>query len=279
MAEEDLVDFKFTSYETKVPININSVIIKSYVSSIREYAFSYCSSLTSVTFELPSSVENIENYAFYECSSLTSVEIPSSVTNIGNYAFSWCTALESVEIPSSVTNIGDDAFEGCTSLRSVEFESDSVTNIGKYAFPNTEELTITIRRIEKIGDNGSSLVNNLREKFPNIKVEDLFGYIATLSSEAEEAPIENRTELGDFFHDHDSYILPLEDFFVAKETTEDGYRKNKIKSKSKSKKKKSKKMNKSKRKSKSIKKKSKKMNKSKRKSKSIKKIRKIKIYK
>ena len=38
-------------------------------------------------------VTSIGNYAFYECSSLTSVEIPSSVTSIGNYAFSGCRIL------------------------------------------------------------------------------------------------------------------------------------------------------------------------------------------
>ena len=35
-------------------------------------------------------VTSIGNYAFYYCESLTSVSIPNSVTSIGNYAFSGC---------------------------------------------------------------------------------------------------------------------------------------------------------------------------------------------
>ena len=39
---------------------------------------------------IPNSVTSIGNYAFYRCSSLTSVTIPNSVTSIGNAAFWDC---------------------------------------------------------------------------------------------------------------------------------------------------------------------------------------------
>ncbi len=42
---------------------------------------------------IPNSVTSIGNYAFYDCSSLTSVEIPNSVTSIGDYAFAYCSSL------------------------------------------------------------------------------------------------------------------------------------------------------------------------------------------
>ena len=86
------------------------------------------------------SVTSIDNYAFYYCSSLTSVEIPNSVTSIGNYAFSYCSSLISVEIPNSVTSIGDRAFESCLSLTSVEVPN-SVTSIGDGAFAYCSSLT------------------------------------------------------------------------------------------------------------------------------------------
>ena len=58
------------------------------VTTIGEYAFCKCSSLTSVT--IPNSVTSIGGEAFWGCSGLTSVTIPNSVTTIGKNAFSWC---------------------------------------------------------------------------------------------------------------------------------------------------------------------------------------------
>ena len=55
----------------------------------------------------------IREYAFSHCSSLTSITIPFSVTRIGKYAFSNCRDLTSIEIPSSVTLIGYQPFYGC----------------------------------------------------------------------------------------------------------------------------------------------------------------------
>lgn len=57
---------------------------------------------------------SIGEYAFEGCSSLTSIEIPSSVTSIGDHAFRRCSSLTSIEIPSSITRIGDGAFSGCS---------------------------------------------------------------------------------------------------------------------------------------------------------------------
>ena len=56
---------------------------------------------------IPNSVTSIGQYAFRECSSLTSVTIPNSVTSIGRFAFSGCSGLTSVTIPNSVTRIGE----------------------------------------------------------------------------------------------------------------------------------------------------------------------------
>ena len=70
---------------------IRSVFMANGVTSIGEYAFYWCESLTSVT--IPDSVTSIGDNAFYDCTSLTSVTIPDSVTSIGSYAFSECTSL------------------------------------------------------------------------------------------------------------------------------------------------------------------------------------------
>ena len=67
-------------------------------------------------------VTNIGEYAFSDCSSLTSVTIPDSVTSIGEDAFSCCKSLTSVTIPGSVTSIGSSAFYGCSSLTDVYYD-------------------------------------------------------------------------------------------------------------------------------------------------------------
>ncbi len=103
------------------------------VTSIGDFAFISCSSLTSVT--IPNSVTTIGDYAFSDCSSLTSVTIPNSATTIGAGAFLGCSSLTSITIPNSVTSIGFAAFSGCSSLTSVTIPN-SVTSIGIGAFWN-----------------------------------------------------------------------------------------------------------------------------------------------
>ena len=61
---------------------------------------------------------SINNYAFENCSSLTSVTIPNGVTSIGNHAFDGCYGLTNIVIPSNVTNLGELTFYNCGHLES-----------------------------------------------------------------------------------------------------------------------------------------------------------------
>ena len=104
-----------------VPISLREVIITGG-TSIGNWAFEYCSGLTSIT--IPDSVTSIGDFAFSGCSGLTSITIPSSVTSIGNYTFYNCSGLTSITIPESVTSIGGWAFAYCSGLTDVYYTGD-----------------------------------------------------------------------------------------------------------------------------------------------------------
>ena len=134
------IDFGVTSigdYAFNLCTSLTSVTIPNSVTSIGYEAFDYCESLTSIT--IPNSVTSIGDYAFRGCTSLTSITIPNSVTSIGRSAFDNCTSLTSITIPNSVTSIGGDAFYGCTSLTSVTI-GNSVTSIGGNPFSGCKSL-------------------------------------------------------------------------------------------------------------------------------------------
>ncbi len=116
--------------------------IPNSVTSIGDYTFSKCGSLTSIT--IPEGVTSIGTGAFYECDSLTSITIPEGVTSIGDEAFEYCSSLTSITIPNSVTSIGHEAFYNCDSLTSITILK-GVTSIGDEAFEYCSSLTsITI---------------------------------------------------------------------------------------------------------------------------------------
>ncbi len=118
------------------------IIFDGEITMIGEWAFGYCSSLSSIT--IPDSVTSIGWDAFYGCSSLASITIPDSVTSIGYEAFYNCSSLVSITIPDRVTRIGYEAFYNCSSLASVTI-GNSVTWIDDYAFQSCSSLTsITI---------------------------------------------------------------------------------------------------------------------------------------
>lgn len=123
--------------------SLTSISIPDSVTSIGAYAFFNCSSLTSIS--IPGSVPSIGEEAFAYCSSLTSITLPDSVVSIGDYAFHYCHSLTSVSIPANVSSIGEGAFSSCFSLTSVTIPA-SVTSISEGAFADCPNVTFTVPR-------------------------------------------------------------------------------------------------------------------------------------
>lgn len=117
--------------------------IPNDVTNIGNWAFLYCSSLTSVT--IPNSVENIERGAFMNCSKLVSVDIPNSLTSLAMQFFSGCSNLTSVTIPSSITSIGEEAFYGCGGLTSIyNYSVQPQTISNTYVFGGVKKSACTL---------------------------------------------------------------------------------------------------------------------------------------
>ena len=127
---------------------------KVYTSNdeIGEYAFAYCSGLTSLT--LPVGITSIGPSAFEGCSGLTSLTLPDGITSIGRCAFWSCSGLTSINIPASVTKIEYSAFRGCSGLTSLNLPA-GITSISKCAFSGCSGLTSIYVYAEKVPGIGS----------------------------------------------------------------------------------------------------------------------------
>ena len=103
---QDWNDYSSPWYENE---SVKQVIIGDGVTTIGDWAFSYCRALTSIT-------------------------IPNSVTTIGERTFANCYSLTSVTIPSSVTRIEDGAFSDCGNVKQITSEAVTPPYCSRYAF-------------------------------------------------------------------------------------------------------------------------------------------------
>ena len=115
-----------------------TVVVESGLTGIPGYAFSGCSSLTSI--ELPEDVKYFGKGVFSGCSSLTSIELPKSLEHIDDDVFSGCSSLTSIEVPEDIVYFGKGVFSGCSSLTSVKLPN-SMERIDSNVFSDCSSLT------------------------------------------------------------------------------------------------------------------------------------------
>ena len=147
------------SYKTQM----QTLIIENGVTSLGDYAFHDCASLTGV--EIPDSVVAIGEYAFSGCSNLYQISIPDSVTTINVGAFARA-GLTNAYIPGSVTNLGNGLFNSCASLTNVDF-GDGITSISQSMFMNCSSLTsIAVPvSVTSVGDAATMGCSNLTDVY------------------------------------------------------------------------------------------------------------------
>ena len=147
--------------------SLTSITIPNKVSIISWGTFSRCSGLGSVI--IPNSVTIISTDAFEFCSNLTSITIPNSVTTIREGAFRGCTGLTSITIPNSVTSVGPNAFNSCTGLSSITI-GNGITNIDSYAFSECPNFTDFYCYAKTIPETNSNVFSNSYIKYSTLHV-------------------------------------------------------------------------------------------------------------
>ena len=113
--------FRVEMYGDDVFPNLKTLIISEGISSIGNYAFSGCRSLSQI--HLPDSLTSIGDGAFKLCSSLSQIKLPENLTNIGDAVFCDCTSLKKINLPEELVQMGGGVFANCSALNELIFPS------------------------------------------------------------------------------------------------------------------------------------------------------------
>lgn len=113
---------------------LEEVEILKNIKYIGAYAFSGCSNLSKITFNIETLSMLQCRYQFENCTALESIVLPEGLTDLYHYTFYGCTNLKNITIPSTLISIGDRPFWGCYNLTNVYISDiDSYCKISYYS--------------------------------------------------------------------------------------------------------------------------------------------------
>ena len=161
--------------ETKSPFynSMVSEVTFNALKTVGKYAFANSSRIKSINLNY--GVTSIEDYAFKGCSSLTEIFIPNSVKKIGNYGFA-SSYMTKLELPEGVEKLGKYVFTSSkietlilpTTVTEINSYSFISTNISKVYFNGTVSDWAKIRFL---GDNSKPFLSSIYIKDINGNIE------------------------------------------------------------------------------------------------------------
>lgn len=96
--------------------SIRSVDIAAGITTLPDFAFYRCSSLTEIRFADGSQVATIGGSAFSGCTNLRSLTLPGCVKTAYGNAFRDCTNLRALVLPDSLTYMSGNVLRGCNQV-------------------------------------------------------------------------------------------------------------------------------------------------------------------
>lgn len=182
--EESMKGELIKADSTKCGFDPGDLYIVRYISGGNETIIECSESTSAITddqfrsstvteAQIGSCCTSIGNYAFDTCRSLSSITISNTVTKIGHESFQDASALSTITIPSSVTEIGFWCFARTTSLTEFIFESETVFTPGQYGYSMTAVFHNSYPPVVYVPDNA---VNAYRAKGINWWIDGVSTY-------------------------------------------------------------------------------------------------------